>query len=75
MPVLWTAGVNTGRITKEEFVAVTSANSARILNIFFPKKGRGRRGIGCDLVIWDPQATKTILRPKKQIRPDRLQRV
>ena len=24
MPVLWTAGVNTGRLTKEEFVAVTS---------------------------------------------------
>ena len=23
LPVLWTAGVNTGRITKEEFVAVT----------------------------------------------------
>ena len=27
MPVLWTAGVNTGRLTPKEFVAVTSANS------------------------------------------------
>ena len=42
MPVLWTAGVNTGRLTKEEFVAVTSANSARILNVY-PRKARWRR--------------------------------
>src|SRR5450755_588518 len=39
MPLLWTSGVNTGRLTKEEFVAVTSANIARILNIY-PRKGR-----------------------------------
>src|SRR6266851_5203999 len=39
MPLLWTAAVNTGRLTKEEFVAVTSSNIARILNIY-PKKGR-----------------------------------
>ena len=38
MPVLWTAGVNSGRLTMEEFVAATSANIARILNIF-PRKG------------------------------------
>ena len=52
MPLLWTAGVNTGRLTKEEFVAVTSANIARILNIY-PRKGADRdrlrrrhRGVG-----------------------------
>ncbi len=45
MPLLWTAGVNTGRLTREEFVAVTSANIARILNIY-PRKGR--LGIGSD---------------------------
>ena len=39
MPVLWTAGVNTGRLTKEEFVAATSANSARILNVY-PRRAR-----------------------------------
>jgi dihydropyrimidinase len=65
MPVLWTAGVNTGRITKEEFVAVTAANCARILNIF-PKKGAVAVGSDADLVIWDPTATKTIS-AKKQI--------
>ena len=45
MPLLWTAGVNTGRLTKEEFVAVTSANIARILNVF-PRKGRIAHRLG-----------------------------
>jgi dihydropyrimidinase len=59
MPVLWSAGVNCGRLTKEEFVAVTSSNIARILNIF-PRKGAVAVGSDADLVIWDPEATKTI---------------
>jgi dihydropyrimidinase len=59
MPVLWTAGVNTGRLTKEEFVAVTSSNIARILNIY-PSKGRLAAGSDADIVVWDPSATKTI---------------
>jgi dihydropyrimidinase len=59
MPVLWSAGVNTGRLTPEEFVAVTSANSARILNMY-PQKGVIMPGADADIVIWDPAATKTI---------------
>jgi dihydropyrimidinase len=59
MPLLWTAGVNTGRLTKEEFVAVTSANIARILNIY-PRKGRLAVGSDADIVVWDPMASKTI---------------
>jgi len=59
MPLLWTAGVNTGRLTKEEFVAVTSANIARILNIY-PRKGRLAVGSDADIVVWDPSAHKTI---------------
>src|SRR5208337_1855394 len=38
MPVLWTYGVGTGRLTMNEFVAVTSTNIARILNMY-PRKG------------------------------------
>jgi dihydropyrimidinase len=59
MPLLWTAAVNTGRLTKEEFVAVTSANIARILNIF-PRKGAVAAGSDADLVVWDPAARKVI---------------
>ena len=59
MPLLWTAGVNTGRLTGEEFVAVTSANIARILNIF-PRKGAVAAGSDADLVVWDPAASKVI---------------
>jgi dihydropyrimidinase len=59
MPLLWTSGVNTGRLTKEEFVAVTSANIARILNIY-PRKGRLAIGSDADIVVWDPAAGKSI---------------
>ena len=59
MPLLWTAGVATGRLTREEFVAVTSANIARILNIY-PRKGAVAIGSDADLVVWDPAAHKTI---------------
>ena len=40
MSVLWTYGVNTGRLTMNEFVAVTSANVAKILHL--SAKGRRR---------------------------------
>ena len=69
MPVLWAAGVNTGRLTMEEFVAVTSANIARILNVF-PRKGAVAVGSDADIVVWDPAATKTISAAKQKSRID-----
>jgi dihydropyrimidinase len=65
MPLLWTAGVNTGRLTKEEFVGVTSANIARILNIF-PRKGALATGSDADLVVWDP-AGSSVISAKSQL--------
>jgi dihydropyrimidinase len=59
MPMLWTHGVGTGRLTPEEFVAVTSTNIAKILNCY-PKKGAVRVGSDADLVVWDPNRSKTI---------------
>jgi dihydropyrimidinase len=59
MPMLWTHGVNTGRITMNEFVAVTSTNIAKILNCY-PKKGAVLVGADADLVVWDPKKQKTI---------------
>ena len=59
MPVLWTYGVGTGRLTMNEFVAATSTNIARILNLY-PKKGALLPGSDADIVVWDPKAEKTI---------------
>lgn len=59
MPILWTRGVRTGRLTMNEFVAVTSTNIARILNMY-PKKGAIMPGADADIVVWDPEASKTI---------------
>ncbi|MCC0066132.1 MAG: dihydropyrimidinase [Rhodovulum sp.] len=59
MPVLWTEGVETGRLTPQEFVAVTSTNIARILNVY-PRKGAIVQGGEADLVVWDPKLSKTI---------------
>jgi dihydropyrimidinase len=59
MRVIWGAGVNTGRLTPSEFVANTTANAARIFNIY-PQKGCIVQGADADIVLWDPAATKTI---------------
>jgi dihydropyrimidinase len=59
LPLLWTHGVNTGRLTPNEFVAVTSTNIAKILNLY-PKKGSVHEGADADLIVWDPKREKTI---------------
>jgi dihydropyrimidinase len=65
LPVLWSAGVNTGRLTMNEFVAVTSTNIAKILNMY-PKKGAVLVGADADLIVWDPNRTKTITAASQQ---------
>ena len=59
MPMLWTHGVGTGRLTMQEFVAVTSTNIAKILNLY-PRKGAILEGADADIVVWDPAKEKTI---------------
>jgi len=63
--MLWTHGVNTGRLTMNEFVAVTSTNIAKILNCY-PKKGAVLVGADADLVVWDPKKSKTITADAQQ---------
>jgi len=65
LPLLWTYGVNTGRLTMNEFVAVTSTNIAKILNCY-PKKGAVLPGADADLIVWDPKRKKTISAKSQQ---------
>jgi dihydropyrimidinase len=65
MPMLWTHGVATGRLTPNEFVAVTSTNIAKILNCY-PRKGAVLVGADADLVVWDPEKEKVISAASQQ---------
>ncbi|MGW8226285.1 MAG: dihydropyrimidinase [Anaerolineales bacterium] len=53
LPILWTYGVGAGRITANQFVALTSTNAAKIFGLY-PKKGCLVPGADADIVIWDP---------------------
>jgi dihydropyrimidinase len=53
MPVLWTTGVGSGRITMNQYVALTSTNPAKIFGLY-PRKGSLTPGADADIVIWDP---------------------
>jgi dihydropyrimidinase len=57
--VLWHLGVNSGRLTPERFVALTSTNAAKVFNLW-PRKGSLEVGADADLVVLDPERTKTI---------------
>ena len=54
MPILWTYGVGSGKITENEFVALCSTNPAKIFGMY-PQKGSLMPGADADIAIWDPE--------------------
>jgi dihydropyrimidinase len=54
LPILWTYGVRAGRLTPNQFVALTATNPAKIFGLY-PRKGALLPGADADLVIWDPE--------------------
>ncbi|MCJ7435181.1 MAG: dihydropyrimidinase [Anaerolineales bacterium] len=54
LPILWTYGVRAGKISANQFVALTSTNPAKIFGLY-PRKGALVPGSDADIVIWDPE--------------------
>ena len=59
LSILWTKGVETGKISRPQFVSLISTNPAKLINAF-PQKGVIEVGADADLVIWNPDVDKTL---------------
>ncbi|MDB4220075.1 dihydropyrimidinase [bacterium] len=59
LPLLFSEGVNKGRITLQKFVELSSTNAARTYGML-PKKGSISIGADADLAIWDPELTRIV---------------
>ena len=57
--VTWQKAVNTGLMSRQRFVEVTSAEPAKLLNIF-PRKGCVAVGSDADIIIWDAGQERTL---------------
>lgn len=59
LPLLFSEGVGKGRITLNEFVALTATNHARLYGLA-PRKGTIAVGADADLAIWEPEKRVTL---------------
>jgi dihydropyrimidinase len=59
LPILFSEGVGKGRITLNDFVALTATNHARTYGLY-PRKGTIAVGADADITIWDPDKRVTI---------------
>jgi len=67
--MLYHAGVNGGRIPLSRFVQVTATNPARIFGLY-PQKGVLAVGSDADIVLWNPQARRTLRARDHHMRVD-----
>ncbi|MBS7544101.1 dihydropyrimidinase [Ancylobacter oerskovii] len=59
LPILFSEGVAKGRMSLEQFVAVTAANPAKTYGLY-PRKGTIAVGSDADIAIWDPERRLTL---------------
>src|SRR5262249_19041976 len=59
LPILFSEGVKKGRLSLNEFVALTATNHAKTYGLY-PKKGTIAVGSDADIAIWDPDRYVTI---------------
>lgn len=57
LPMLFSEGVRKGRISLNQFVALSSTNAARMYGML-PRKGTLAIGADADIAIWDPNETR-----------------
>lgn len=59
LSLLWHHGVRTGRLDPTRFVDLVSTQPAKIFGLY-PRKGSLRAGADADVVVWDPEGSRTI---------------
>ena len=59
LPVLYSRGVDTGRISRCRFVELVSTNPAKLMGLW-PKKGQLVEGADADIVVFDPKVSWTV---------------
>lgn len=59
LPMLFSEGVRTGRISLSRLVEVTSTNAAKLFGLY-PRKGVVAVGSDADLVVFDPERRRTV---------------
>ncbi|RLD87529.1 MAG: dihydropyrimidinase [Bacteroidetes bacterium] len=69
MELLYTYGVLQNRISLSRFTAITSTNAAKIFGLY-PQKGVIAQGSDADIVVWNPDTTKTISAKTHQMHCD-----
>lgn len=59
LPMLWSKGVGSGRLSQNRFVELVSTNVAKLFGMY-PKKGHIAVGSDADIVLWDPNDTHAV---------------
>src|SRR6201996_2104706 len=69
LQLIYHHGVNSGKLSLNRFVEITSTAPARIFGMY-PKKGTIASGSDADIVLWDPDAEHTISAATHNMRVD-----